>query len=127
MVEEIFGMIFGLAFVGMGIVGLALYVYLALALQTIAKRLNHEYPWLAWIPFANIALVLQLGGFHWALVFLAIIPIVNIAVLVLLLISLYKIADEINVLPPWTVFLILIPFIGFIWQLILMGILAWKK
>jgi len=48
------------------IIGAALYVYSALALMTIGKKLGHQYPWLAWIPYANFAMVLQLGGFHWA-------------------------------------------------------------
>ena len=46
------------------ILGLALYVYSSLAWYTIAQKLKHKHPWIAWIPFANVALVLQLGGFH---------------------------------------------------------------
>ena len=62
----------GLAFALVIILGF--YVYMALAWMSIAKKLKYKYPWLAWIPFANIAMMLQLGGFHWAWVFLALIP-----------------------------------------------------
>jgi len=57
------------------VLGIAVYTYTALTLMTIAKKLGHKYAWLAWIPFASMALVLQLGNFHWAWVFLILIPI----------------------------------------------------
>ena len=71
---------------------LALYIYTALAWMTIAKKLKYKYPWLAWIPFANIAMMLQLGGFNWLWVFLALIPFIGwIALLVLVIIATWKI------------------------------------
>src|SRR5215467_850832 len=33
---------------------LAIYIYMAICLQTIAKKTNVQNPWLAWIPIANI-------------------------------------------------------------------------
>jgi len=63
------------------VAGVALYVYLALVLSTIAKKLDHPNPWLAWIPFANIALVLQMGNFHWAWIFLILVPFVGAIVI----------------------------------------------
>ena len=61
----------GGALVAIGIVFLifflvAVYVYHALAWMTIARKLKYKRAWLAWIPIANIAMILQLGGFHWA-------------------------------------------------------------
>ncbi len=115
------------------VIGIAIYVYSALALMSIAKRLNDPHPWLAWIPYANFALVLSLGGFHWAWVFLligAFIPfvgiLVSIAVAVLAIISMWRICEKRN-FPGWTVLLTLIPGLGGIWGLVLIGILAWKK
>ncbi|MBI1941575.1 MAG: hypothetical protein HYS33_08730, partial [Acidobacteria bacterium] len=35
------------------------YVYSSLALQTIAKKTNTENAWLAWIPIANVILMLN--------------------------------------------------------------------
>lgn len=35
------------------LISLAIYVFTALALYTIAKRRGIHHPWLAWIPFAN--------------------------------------------------------------------------
>ena len=113
--------------------GIVVYVYSALALMTVAKKLNEEPAWLAWIPYANFALVLKMGGFHWAWVFLlfgGMIPFVGIipivAAMVLGFIAFWKIAERRD-FPGWTVLLTLIPFLGGIWGLVLIGILAWKK
>ena len=59
----------------MVILGIALYIYTSIAWYTIAKKLKHKKPWLAWIPFANISLMLELGGFSWAWVLLILIPL----------------------------------------------------
>ncbi len=59
------------------IVFIAVYIYTSLAWMAIAKKKNHPYPWLAWIPFANIGLLLQLGGFNWKWVFLLLIPFLS--------------------------------------------------
>src|SRR3989344_7872834 len=66
----------------------ALYVYHSLAWMKIAKRMKHKHPWLAWIPIAGSVMRLQLGKFHWAWIFLILIPILGwIALVVLLTIS----------------------------------------
>ena len=39
------------------ILGIALYIYTALAWQTIAQKLGYSKPWLAWIPVANFFLL----------------------------------------------------------------------
>src|SRR3989344_3660007 len=68
------------------------YVYFALAWYTIAKKMKHKNPWLAWIPFANISMLLPLGGFHWAWVFLLLIPFAGwVAVYVLFIIASWRI------------------------------------
>lgn len=67
-------------FVFLVIFVLAIYVYNSLAWAAIGKKLKYKRPWLAWIPIANIAMIFQMGGFHWAWIFLAIIPIIGIII-----------------------------------------------
>lgn len=111
----------------------ALYVYFAFAWMTIAKKMKHKRPWLAWIPFANISLWLQLGGFHWAWVFLIVIPYAGtIAVGVLGIISHWRVFNKLKY-PEWlslVLVLSFIPVVGFIGTLayaIIIGIVAWNK
>jgi hypothetical protein len=108
------------------ILSLAVYVYFALAWQTIAKKLKHKYPWLAWIPFANISLILQMGGFHWAWVFLILIPIIGwLALTVLCIIATWKIFEK-RKYPGWFSLSMIIPQVGGILYLIAIGFVAWK-
>ena len=130
------GVLAGILAVGIGIIFLivvALYVYQALAWQTIAKKLKHKYPWLAWIPFAATALKLQLGGFHWAWTFLWLLPVLGwIPLFVLLVISLWRICEK-RKYPGWLSLLFVLGFIpkvgglAAIGSLILIGFLAWGK
>ena len=110
---------------------IAVYVYFALAWQTIAKKKKHKYPWLAWIPFANIAMILQLGGFHWALVFLILVPFLGmIAIGILVIISTWKIFASLKY-PGWLSLAPLLDMIvagiGTLTYLVIIGIVAWKK
>jgi hypothetical protein len=108
------------------IIGLALYIYTALAWMTIAKKLKHKYPWLAWIPFANVCLMLQLGGFHWAWIFLFLIPILGwLALLILVIIATWRIFEK-RKYPGWFSLSIIIPEIGGILYMIAIGFVAWK-
>ncbi|MBS3086504.1 hypothetical protein J4422_02275 [Candidatus Pacearchaeota archaeon] len=113
------------------IILIAVYIYFAWAWYTVAKKRGHKHPWLAWIPFANIAMWLQLGGFHWAWVFLLIIPILGwIAVGALFIISNWRVFEKLRY-PGW---LALSPLLGFIAgglgtlaYGIVIGFVAWKK
>jgi hypothetical protein len=108
------------------LLGIALYVYHSLAWQTIAKKLKYKYPWLAWIPFANISQILELGGFHWAWVFLLLIPILGwIAIMVLMIISYWRVFEKRNY-QGWFGLAPLIPKIGGILYLVAIGFVAWK-
>jgi hypothetical protein len=120
------GALLGVGIVATILIGIALYVYTAFAWMTIAQKLKHKYAWLAWIPFANISLILQLGGFHWALVFLILIPILGwIAILVLVIIATWKIFEKRNY-PGWFSLSMIIPKVGGILYLIAIGLVAWK-
>ena len=108
------------------IFGIVLYIYTALAWYAIAKKLKHKKPWLAWIPFANVSMMLQLGGFHWAWVFLFLIPIAGwIAIAVLIIIANWK-AFEKRKQPGWFSLAPIIPYVGGILYLIAIGIVAWQ-
>ena len=101
---------------------IALYIYFALAWQTIARKLKYKHPWLAWIPFANCAMILQLGKFHWAWVFLALFPP---ALFVLLIIATWRIFEK-RKYPGWLSLSMIIPQIGGILYLIAIGFVAWQ-
>ena len=123
-----------MAFIFLAVIaGIILYVYTSLVWYTIAKKLKYRPAWLAWIPIANGAMILQMGKFHWAWIFLVLIPFFGwIALAVLLIISCWRIFEK-RKFPGW---LALVPILGFIPVLgflasiaflIILGFVAWKK
>jgi hypothetical protein len=112
---------------------LLVWIYHAIVWMKIAEKRKHKYPWLAWIPFANISLMLELGGFHWAWVFLILVPIAGwIALLVLITIAVWNVFEKAKY-PGWLALgyiLTMIPFVAVgagIAYLIIIGFVAWKK
>ena len=109
---------------GAGIIGfmlilaLAGYVYTALALQTIADKTNTENGWLAWIPIANLILMVNIARkpIWWIILFF--IPIANIVVAVIVLMGIAEARNK----PSWWGILWIIPPIS----LIVPGYLAWS-
>jgi hypothetical protein len=98
----------------------ALYVYIALALSTIAKKTNTENAWLAWIPIANIVLMLNIAKKPiWWIIFF-VVPILNIAGIVFAILIWMAIAEA-RGKPNWWGILIIVPFVN----LIVPGYLAW--
>jgi uncharacterized protein DUF5684 len=97
--------------------GLAFYVYMSLALQTIATKTNTENPWLAWIPIANIILMLMVAKkpLWWILLFF--IPLVNIVMAILVWMAVAEARGK----PNWWGVLMIVPLVG----LIVPGYLAW--
>lgn len=96
----------------------AAYVYMALALQTIAQKTNTDNAWLAWIPIVNVVLLLNIARkpIWWFLLFL--IPLVNIVVGVIVWMGVAEARNK----PNWWGILIIIPFVN----LIVPGYLAWS-
>ncbi|MFH1787556.1 MAG: DUF5684 domain-containing protein [archaeon] len=95
--------------------------------MTIARKLKYKNAWLAWIPIANIAMMLQLGGFHWAWVFLILIPIFGwLALLVMFIIATWRIFEK-RKYPGWFSLFIIIPKVGGILYLIAIGFVAWQN
>jgi hypothetical protein len=104
----------------------AIYVYHSLAWMIIAKKLKYKRAWLAWIPIANVAMILQLGGFHWAWIFLILVPILGwIALTVLCIIATWRIYEK-RKYPGWFSLSIVIPKVGGILYLIAIGFVAWQ-
>jgi hypothetical protein len=112
--------------VGAIILLLAIYIYSAFALMTIANRRGTPNGWLAFIPIANVYLVTQIGkqSGWWTLGLLAaIIPVLGgLAVLALMIFLYWKLAEACK-RPGWWGILLVVPIVN----LIMIGILAWGK
>jgi len=114
------------------VIGVFFYVYYALAWYTIAKKLKHKKPWLAWIPIANWALILQLGKFNWKWIFLILIPLFGWVVLgIMIIISMWRIYEK-RKYPGWlalTIVISTIPVISYlaiVADAVIIGLVAWK-
>lgn len=102
----------------------AIYVYFSLAWMTIARKLKYKRSWLAWIPIANIAMMLQLGKFHWAWVFLIFVPVFGwIGLMILTVIATWRIFEKRNY-PGWLSLSMVVPGIGGIIYFIVIGFVA---
>jgi Family of unknown function (DUF5684) len=97
--------------------GVGMYIYVALALQTIANKTGTLNAWLAWIPIANIILILNIAKkpLWWIILFL--IPIVNIVVAIMVWMGVAEARHK----PSWWGILMIVPLVG----LIVPGYLAW--
>ena len=105
----------------------AIYVYMSLAWVAIAKKLKYKKSWLAWIPIANWAMILQLGNFDWKWIFLILVPILGwIPLYVLIIISHWRIFEKAKY-PGWLSLSMIMPYVGGILYLIVIGIVAWYK
>ena len=97
---------------------LAIYVYVALALSTIAEKTNTENGWLAWIPIANIILMLNIARKPIWWIVLCLIPLVNIVIMIVLWMGIAEARNK----PSWWGVLMLVPVVS----LIVPGYLAWS-
>ena len=123
------GALAGLA-VGLGIfmvlIFIAIYVYYAISLMTIANKTKTELPWLAWIPIANVYLMTQIAGLNglWTLaVLLPLIPFIgSIAFMAIYIWWWWRIAEK-RSFPGWLSILFLIPVVN----LVIIGVFAWAE
>lgn len=99
------------------LIGLAAYVYIALAVQTIAEKTNTENSWLAWIPIANLILLLNIARkpIWWIILFL--IPLVNIIIVIVVWMGVAEARNK----PSWWGILMIVPLVS----IIVPGYLAW--
>jgi len=105
---------------------IGLYVYFSLAWYIIAKKLKYRNTWLAWIPVLKNAMILQLGTFHWAWIFLLFIPFFGwIALIVITIIAKWRVFEK-RKYPGWFVLSALIPQIGLVLYAIALGFVAWQ-
>jgi uncharacterized protein DUF5684 len=97
--------------------GLVFYVYLALALQTIATKTGTPNGWLAWIPIGNVFLMLNVARkpLWWFLLFL--IPLVNVVMAILVWMGVAEARGK----PNWWGILMIEP----VANLVVPGYLAW--
>lgn len=114
------------------LVVIAVYIYSALAMMAIGKKLKYKYSWLAWIPVANISMILQMGGFGWAWVFLILIPILGwIPLWILMIIAYWRIFEK-RKYPGWLSLIPLAAFVPYLGTLagigflIVLGLVAWR-
>ena len=120
------GILIGLAITAVIILLLAFYVYTSLAWYTIGRKLKYKHSWLAWIPIARWAMILHIGNFHWAWIFLILIPILGwIALFVLLIIATWRIYEK-RKYPGWFSLALILPNLGGVLYLIVIGFVAWK-
>jgi Family of unknown function (DUF5684) len=95
----------------------AFYIYMALALSTIAKKTNTENAWLAWIPIINVILMLNIAKKPLWWILLLFIPLVNIIIGIIVCMGIAKARNK----PDWWGILIIVPIVG----IIVPGYLAW--
>jgi hypothetical protein len=100
------------------VVCLAGYVYMALALQTIATKTSTENAWLAWIPIANVFLMLNVAKkpLWWFVLFL--VPLVNIVIAIMVWMAVAEARHK----PNWWGILTIVPGVN----LVVPGYLAWS-
>jgi hypothetical protein len=100
------------------IINIAIYVYLAICLQTIAHKTGTEHGWLAWIPIANAYLMCKIAGRPWWWLLLFFIPIVNIVLMVIVWMGIAEARDK----KGWLGILMIVP----IANLVVPGYLAFS-
>jgi magnesium-transporting ATPase (P-type) len=99
------------------IIAIVFYVYVALALQTIAQKTNTENGWLAWIPIANVILMCNIARKPVWWIVLCLIPLVNVVIYIILWMGIAEARNK----PSWWGILIIVP----VANLIVPGYLAW--
>ena len=111
----IFGGAFFLFFM---VVAAAFYIFAAFALMTIAEKTQTPNAWLAWIPIANVLLMIMIARkpIWWIVLFL--IPVVNIIVSVILWMAIAEARKK----PSWWGILTIIPVLN----LVAIAYLAWS-
>lgn len=105
------------------VVSIALYVFMSWAYMIIAKKLNMENAWFAWVPVLNLILMAQIGDINpWTLL-LIIIPFVNVFYLIyFLVVSSMKMSEKLG-LDKYLGLLMFVPVV----QYVFLGYLAWGK
>jgi hypothetical protein len=109
---------FGPFFAVMIVFWLAAYVYFSLAFQTIATKTNTANAWLAWVPIANIILMLNIARKPLWWILLLFVPLLNIVILIMIFMAIAEARHK----PSWWGILLIVPVVNFI----VPGYLAWS-
>lgn len=96
----------------------AVYIYMALALQTIATKTSTANGWLAWIPIANLILMLNVAKKPLWWIVLFIIPLVNIVIAIMVWMAVAEARGK----PNWWGVLVIVP----VANIVVPGYLAWS-
>jgi hypothetical protein len=107
----------GAGFLVMFLVIITMYVYFALALQTIAKKTNTENDWWAWVPILQGVLMLNIAKKPVWWIVLLIVPLVGLVFGILAWMSIAEARNK----PSWWGILLIVPVFG----LVVPGYLAW--
>jgi len=99
------------------VIGLAAYVYIALAVQTIANKTHTENAWMAWIPIIHYLLMVNIAKKPIWWFILCLIPLVNIVILIIVWMGMAEARGK----PSWWGILLIVPLVG----IIVPGYLAW--
>ena len=107
---------------------LGLYIYMALAWSTIARKLKYDKYWLAWIPVANFFLLPILAKKHWAWGFFILIPPVYFILAIFWLWNIYEQRNYPGALSLIVIghFIPSIKGMALIANLVVFGLVAWK-
>jgi hypothetical protein len=102
----------------LGVICLPVYIYMALALQTIATKTATANGWLAWVPIANLILMLNVAKkpLWWIVLFL--IPVVNIVIAIMVWMAVAEARGK----PNWWGILTIVPLVN----VVVPGYLAWS-
>jgi len=95
------------------------YIWIAICVQTIAKKTNTPDEWLAWIPIANVYLLCKMAGMSGWWTLAVFVPLLNI---VMMIIWWWSVAEKRNK-PGWLGILMVIPGVN----IIVPGILAFSE
>lgn len=101
------------------ILWLAIYVYMALALQTIAKKTGTANGWMAWIPILNFILMIQVAAKPIWWIILMLIPLVNLIICIIIWMGIAQRRGK----PSWWGILLIVPVVN----IFVPGYLAWSK
>lgn len=116
------------------IISIGLYIYTSFVYMAIGRKAKLKTPELSWIPGVGpLIIAFQTSKMHWwpwLLLIGIVIPFVNfIAILVFLVFAIiwqWKMLEAIKK-PGWWILLMLIPGIGTLIWLILLGVAAWSE
>lgn len=116
------------------VVGIIIWIYTALAFMAIGRKAKDSMPGLAWIPGVGPTIIAfraaKMAWWPWLLLIAFVIPFVNflaiIAFMIFAIIWQWKMFEAIS-RPGWWALMPIIPVVGGIIWLVMVGIAAWSK